>query len=126
MKLYRTTITAAEHTHRGVEVFYTDRYEAQVNDKHLVALEFDEIVRLIDGELDKTYHLEGPVERYYSYAGPVYRGQLIVKTIPESDPMRTKAVSQRKASSNFRNQLKEEFKVTQHLYTIDDSLIIEY
>lgn len=126
MDLIKVAVTASEHTHRGVEVLYTDRYEAEVNDKHLEALEFDEIVRLIDGELDKTYHLEGPAERYYSYAGPVYKGQLIVKTITESDPMWTKAVSKRKASSNFRNQLKEEFKVTQHLYTIDDSLIIEY
>lgn len=126
MKLRTCTITAAEHTHRGVEVLYTDRYEAEVNDKHLEALEFDEIVRLIDGELDKEYHIDGPAERYYSYAGPVYKGRAIVETIPSNDPMITKAVSRKKASSNFRDQLRKKYKAVQYLYSIDDALIIEH
>lgn len=126
MKLRRCTITAAEHTHRGVEILYTDRYAAEVNDKHLEALEFDEILRLIDGELDKEYHIDGLAERYYSYSGPVFKGRTIVDNIPSNDPMITKAVSRKKASSNFRDQLRKQYKVVQYLYSIDDALIIEH
>lgn len=125
MKIHRATITASEHEHRGVEVIYTDRYEADVNGKHLEALEFDEITRLIDVELDPVYNTSGSRELRYIYIGPIFKGDQHVGDATADNPMITFAVSAPQAASRFRHQLKVKHRMDTYVYNIDPNRIVQ-
>ena len=122
MKLRRTTITASEHTHRGIEILYTDRYEADVKDKHFEALEFEEIVRLIDTELDSSPAVSLPGHYYW---GSVTRYGQPYTTIPEQDKLYVPGISVAQAHSQLKELLKRRYGATRQIFDVDVSRIVK-
>lgn len=122
MKLRRIVITATENTHRGIEILYTDRYEADVKDKHLEALEFEEIVRLIDNELDSSPTVSLPGHYYW---GSVTRYGQPYTTISEQDKLYVPGISVAQAHSQLKELLKRRYGATRQIFDVDVSKIVK-
>lgn len=117
----RITATS-EQEHRGVEILYTDRYEAEVKGKHLEALEFGEIVRLIDGELDAQPAVSLPGHYYW---GEVTRYGQPYTTISEQDKLYVPGTSIDQAHSQLKEKLKRKYGATRQIFDVNVSNIVK-